>query len=155
MRNAARPGAGRVSSIVAIEHRAMRRVGGFDERRLARDGDRLLDRADLEAQVEDEEALGADANGGALDRLEAGQRDLDAVRAGLDRRERVLALPIGEGRAGEVGVLVGDRDRRARHATAGITNRPAQPALKALAETGPGAGEHDHRQSDDEHDATQ
>ena len=133
----------------------MRRIGSFDERSLPRDGNRFLEGTDFETKIEDEETLGADANGGPFDRLEAGHRNLDAIRTRLDGGECVFALSVAERRAGKVRVFIGQRDRRARHAAAGIANRAAQPTLESLTCTGLGTREHEDRHLDGERDTTQ
>ena len=55
IRNTLRPTLGSDFERLRVEHVGVRGIRGFDERRVGGDGDRLLDRADFERDVERDE----------------------------------------------------------------------------------------------------
>jgi hypothetical protein len=117
-----------------VEHRALRGIRRFNQRRLAGDRHVLGDRTDVHRQIEGEELLRADADAGSIDRLVALEGDLQPVSAGVDRREHVLAALVGHDRSADVRAFVGEGHFRPRQHAAGILHRAANTALKALSE---------------------
>ncbi len=131
-----------------IEGAAGRGVGRLDERRCAGHRDGFLQRADFEHEVEGQELLRADADAGALVGLEAGERGLDRVGAGRDRREVVLAGVVGGRLARHIGRLVDELNRNARNDAVGVPHRTSHTAREGLG--GGEASGHDHHQADDQ-----
>ena len=87
IRNTLRPTLGSVFERLGIEHVGVRGVRGLDQRRIGGHGDRLLERADLERDVERDERLRRDADAAALEGLEPRDARLDRVVAGVDAPE--------------------------------------------------------------------
>ena len=92
------------------------RVGpvGLQQRALADDGDRLLDGADFELQIDAERRVHRHDDAVTHRFLEAAQFPGDAVGAVLQVREHVVARFVGDRRVRDVGVHLGDGHRDAR-----------------------------------------
>ena len=133
-----RPMLGRVSMRLGVQHFGVRRVRRFDQRRVGRDGDRFLDGADFERDVEGDELLRADADAAALEGLEALHRRLDGVARRIERRERVLARRVRDRVARDAVGLVDQRDRDAGNHALRVLDRAAHAALERLGERHPG-----------------
>ena len=82
---------------------------------LGGDGDRLLDRADVQLGVDADHAVGLHDDVLRGEGLEALQRDQHLIGAGEHVGEGVGAVVSGDRLAGDVGFLLGDRDRGAGH----------------------------------------
>src|SRR5918993_371074 len=90
--------------------------GGLDERLVRRDGDGLVGAPDFEADLELLLLAHVELDVLLERPLEPGGLDHDAVEAGRERGEDVLAVPAGRRRAPvEARLLVGDGDLRAGH----------------------------------------
>ena len=133
----------------AVERAAGRRVRGFDERRRAGDRHRLLQGADLEREVERQELLGADPDARALVGLEAGQRGLERVGAGLDRRKVVFPRFVGRCFADDGRRFVDQLDGDAGNHAVGVAHRSAHATGERLG--GRGTAHQDDRQADSHH----
>ena len=101
-----------------VEHVAGRRVHRVDERRLAGDRDRFLERADFERDVQPDDLLHADGHVLPLECLVALHRRFDGVGTGFDGGEGVLAHTVG--------------DRVARHAVRAVHHRHGHAGDDAL-----------------------
>ena len=121
---------------LAVEHAAGRRVRRLDERRLAGDGDRFLDRADFERDVERDELLRADDDAlCSRSVLKPVSCRLQRVGARRHRREVVLPDVVGDRLARDVRRFVGERT-----ATPGMTplasrTAPRTPPVNCCAPT--------------------
>jgi hypothetical protein len=94
---------------VTRHHHPLRDALRIDDRRLAGDGDRLLERADSHFRVHHAGEVGGELDLITLDDAEAGQREGDAVDAGSQAGDLVSAFRIGDGCADLFD------QRRARH----------------------------------------
>ena len=87
-----------VDDLLLIDDDAERRVGGFDERRLAEHRHLLFELADLQLHVGADRFVDDDrdrvADGGA----ESGERRLHLIDAGVDERDRIETVGAGDRR---------------------------------------------------------
>ena len=82
--------------LLGVEHRLLADGLHVDHRRLAGDGDRLLDRADRHLGVDRRREPGADGDSVADDRGEAGQRERDRVVPERELHHAVQPGAVGE-----------------------------------------------------------
>ena len=113
--------------------------GRLHERRRAGDRHRLLDRADLELDVDAHALIDAERNVGSRHRLEARELGLHRVGPRRQRRRRELAVAVGRDDSHEAGPGIGQGDRRARHDRAGrVGNQTEDGAGNRLRRSGGG-----------------
>ena len=106
-----------------VERDVVDQIGGH--------GDRLVQAAQLEGDVHQRGARGAQHDTGPLELLEVLCDDLDTIRAGPDVRSLVAPLRVGFERAGHIRRLVGDQHRGAGNdLPLGIADRAADRPQK-------------------------
>ena len=121
----------------ARDHFADRHRLGLQKRRLAGDQDGLLDRAELQREIEPHDRLRFDFNRIGRRRLEAGQLSLQHVRPDRYRRDAVVAGFVRHGRVRHVGGLTGGGHGRAGDfRTALIADDARQRCSAGLSEGG-------------------
>ena len=84
---------------VGAEHRLALRGLDVDDRCLTGDRDRLRERADTHVDWNRQRGGAAELDALTLDDVEAGQRERQRVRAGIQTGNAVLARAVGDGRA--------------------------------------------------------
>ncbi len=118
--------------VLRAERRALRGRGRLDERRRRRHRHVLLNGADFELDGDVELPLRGDLDILVLVGPVAGHLDAQGVGGGIDRRERILATPVGHGLPAGTGSCVDELNRCARDDTLGVGDRAAHGALKRL-----------------------
>ncbi len=110
--------------------------------RFARDGDRLVDAAELEGDVHERRAGGSHENARSLELLEVRRDDLDAIGSRSEVRRLIAALRIGLERSGHAGRVVDDENGGAWYdLSLGIDDGTANRAQEGLRECRRAEGE--------------
>ncbi len=123
------------SSLVKLVPICRRR--GIDDRRGAGDGDGFLQRRDLQLHVDRQRLVDDDANVLALDRVEAGELEVDRVDARRQRQEAVAAVAAGDLYLRLNQRRAGSRDGDARQHGAGVVrDGTIDTAAEFLCESG-------------------
>jgi hypothetical protein len=136
----------------AVDHRQLRhfrlpdrrrddRLSGFDERRLAADGDGLRDRGNAQLQLHGHVGAGEHLQPLARLRRETGELRTHVVDPRVQRGNRVQAFAIGDRIAHGAGRSVGHRDGHARQHGTGLVHHAAADAGRRLGEHGAAGGE--------------
>ena len=126
---------------------ADRRRLGLQNRRHARDLDRLFERADLQLEVDPQNLLRFELNGLRRRRLEPGKLRLDHVRPNRERRHGVVAGFVGDGGVQHVRGLIGGGHGRTRHGRAGLIGDDArQRSCASLSQRGGGSDQSEGEQ---------
>ena len=100
---------GEVHQLLPVDHLSGRGVGGFEQRDVFGHVHAFGDCADFQPQVEREKLLRVDDHAAALEALESGSLDGDAVSGRVDRIEHELAGRIGQRGARDPGGFSGER----------------------------------------------
>jgi hypothetical protein len=130
-------------------------VPGLDDGAGRLDGDDLGEGADVEAQVADVELTARVQDVvPLLDRPEAGELHLDAVRSGRDRAKRKFPALVRDKRANITGVLVGEGHRGAGHHLGGRIDDGAGDDAGVLGRGGCGGEQRDERADGDQPDGS-
>lgn len=108
-----------------VDDLPLRRRARVEQRRAALDGDRLLEAADLELEVQLEAIGDPHLDGLSLRALEAGEFDKNVVATGCDERDGVATLFVGDRGVRGARRRVGDRDGGARKGTTGGVDHAA------------------------------
>ncbi len=108
------PGHRQFFELLGVDRRAQRRLRHLDERRFARDRDRLLHRHELQLKVDRGFLADGEWDARLVDGREAGKLGRNLIRAGRQRDDAVVPARVGYRGPGEACFLVAGRHGCAR-----------------------------------------